>query len=67
MIVLAIDGWDKSYGVKAEIELCQKLSIPVKYLNPSHLEYDVELDALLKDDAQECSRDRAFLSASSLR
>lgn len=38
MIVLTIDGWEQSYGVKAEIELCQKLSIPVVYLDPSSLE-----------------------------
>lgn len=38
MIVLKIDGWDKSFGVKAEIELCQKLSIPIKYLDPEALE-----------------------------
>lgn len=38
MIVLTIDGWEKSFGVRAEIDLCRELSIPVKYLNPVELE-----------------------------
>ncbi len=38
MIVLTIDGWEQSYGVRAEIELCEKLSIPVKYLDPAQLD-----------------------------
>lgn len=37
MIVLKIEGWDQSYGVKAEIDLCNQLSIPIKYLDPQHL------------------------------
>jgi hypothetical protein len=37
MIVLTMDGWDRSFGVRAEIELCHKLSIPIKYLDPSSL------------------------------
>ena len=44
MIVLTIDGWDKSYGVKAEIDLCQKLSIPVNYLDPAHIENGSKLE-----------------------
>lgn len=37
MIVLTIEGWDQSYGVRAEIELCRELSIPVRYLDPGTL------------------------------
>jgi hypothetical protein len=33
MILLEINGWKESFGVKAEIELCHQLSIPIKYLN----------------------------------
>lgn len=39
MIVLKIDGWEQSYGVQAEIELCHQLSIPIKYLDPQELEH----------------------------
>jgi hypothetical protein len=49
MIVLTIDGWDKSYGVRAEIELCQKLSIPVSYLDPAHLSEAVDPHTVLRD------------------
>jgi hypothetical protein len=38
MIVLKISGWHESYGVRAEIELCEKLSIPIFYLDPQQLE-----------------------------
>jgi hypothetical protein len=38
MILITIDGWEQSYGVRAEIELCQKLSIPIKYLDPAQLD-----------------------------
>ena len=27
-----IDGWDKSTGVLAEIELAKELNLPIKYL-----------------------------------
>lgn len=53
MIVLTIDGWDKSYGVKAEIELCQKLSIPVKYLDPTYVEGEADPFMSLKDSPLE--------------
>jgi hypothetical protein len=47
MIVLKIQGWKDSFGVKAEIELCQRLSIPIKYLNPADLEFcDCPLEIL---------------------
>ena len=53
MIVLTIEGWDKSYGVGKEIELCKKLNIKVKYLNPSDLYLDLSLEDLLKDNPNE--------------
>lgn len=34
MYVLCLDGWDKSRGVLAEIEFCDKNSIPVHYIVP---------------------------------
>jgi hypothetical protein len=30
--VLMIDGWDKSSGVRGEVELAESLNIPVKYI-----------------------------------
>jgi hypothetical protein len=49
MIVLKIDGWKESFGVKAEIDLCQKLSIPIKYLDPMHLEEGVDPMSAISD------------------
>lgn len=49
MIVLEIDGWDRSFGVNAEIELCRKLDIPIKYLNPSDLDTALPTDEILRD------------------
>lgn len=46
MIVLKIEGWEQSYGVKAEIDLCNQLAIPIKYLNPDHLESMDPIQAL---------------------
>ncbi len=36
MIVLMLDGWQESVGVQAEIELCQQLNIPIKYMLPEN-------------------------------
>lgn len=47
MIVLTIDGWKQSYGVQAEIDLCNKLDIPVKYLNPDDLDLVKDIDQVL--------------------
>lgn len=49
MIILTLDGWDRSYGVHAEIELCQKLSIPIKYLNPADLDLGKDPHLMLRD------------------
>ena len=38
MIVLKMDGWDKSLGVAAEIEHCEKHGIPVEYVEPHWIE-----------------------------
>jgi nucleoside 2-deoxyribosyltransferase len=37
IIVLQIDGWDKSRGVKFEIEYAQEHDIPVFYLTPEQV------------------------------
>jgi hypothetical protein len=34
MLVLAIDGWDRSVGVKAEISAAQEHGLPVYYFHP---------------------------------
>lgn len=31
--VLCLDNWEKSKGVKAEIEIAKKINIPIKYLS----------------------------------
>lgn len=33
VVVLTIDGWDRSVGVKAEIEFANEKNIPVRYLS----------------------------------
>lgn len=53
MIVLTIEGWDKSYGVGKEIELCKKLDIEIKYLNPSDLDLNISVEELLKENPNE--------------
>ena len=50
MIVLKIDGWRDSYGVKAEIDLCNQLSIPILYLDPNLLATDVDPHSLFEND-----------------
>lgn len=47
MIVLTIDGWKDSYGVKKEIEICQERSIPILYLNPSDLDTKYSIEKIL--------------------
>lgn len=49
MIVLKIDGWDESYGVSKEIELCKEKSIPVKYLQPEDLDLEKALDEIFSE------------------
>lgn len=34
IVVLMIDGWDKSIGVRAEIAMAKRHAIPVYYVNP---------------------------------
>lgn len=52
MIVLTIDGWDRSYGVRKEIDFCQELSIPVKYVCPTELMQAQSPDLILRDAPQ---------------
>jgi hypothetical protein len=49
MIVLEIEGWEKSFGVQAEIALCRELNIPVRYLNPAELTDTADPKRILKD------------------
>jgi hypothetical protein len=37
MIVLKLAGWEVSYGVTREIELCEELGLPVWYLAPEEV------------------------------
>jgi hypothetical protein len=34
MVVLMIDGWDRSRGVREEIEFCNTYGIPIRYIFP---------------------------------
>lgn len=34
LIVLKLDGWEKSVGVQAEIEHARNMSIPIEYADP---------------------------------
>ena len=34
LVVLCIDGWDRSRGVTEEIHIAQRLGIPVEYMHP---------------------------------
>jgi hypothetical protein len=36
LIVLKLDGWSESAGIRWEIEMAQALSIPVTYMEPVH-------------------------------
>ena len=47
MIVLKIDGWEESYGVSKEIELCREKSIPIIYLDPDYLDSDKSINEIL--------------------
>lgn len=35
MIIILMDGWNKSSGVKAEIKYCQEHQIPIRYYDPA--------------------------------
>ncbi|MBT4792337.1 MAG: DUF1937 family protein [Halobacteriovoraceae bacterium] len=47
MIVLKIDGWQESYGVSKEVELCKEKSISVQYLNPLDLDSGKSIEEIL--------------------
>lgn len=40
MHVITMDGWDQSTGVKHEIELAEKMLIPITYVNPKDSDHD---------------------------
>ena len=35
MIVLRLDGWDKSSGIKGELAIAAELNLPVEYMDPA--------------------------------
>jgi nucleoside 2-deoxyribosyltransferase len=35
LVVLMLEGWERSVGVGAEIEEAKRLNIPIRYVNPS--------------------------------
>jgi len=37
LIVVMLEGWNKSTGVLAEIEFAKKFMLPVFYVNPNHV------------------------------
>lgn len=34
ILVLRLDGWEKSFGINAEVQLAAQLGIPVHYIDP---------------------------------
>jgi hypothetical protein len=49
MIVLEIVGWDRSFGVQAEIQLCRELRKPVKFLDPEDLKHHNDPNLIFRD------------------
>lgn len=43
--VVMLDGWKESIGVQAEIKYSKRKKIPVKYIDPTTLEFIEEKDA----------------------
>jgi len=37
LVVATMDGWDKSKGVYAEIQIAQALNLPIEYKTPSEI------------------------------
>lgn len=46
LIVAKLPGWDRSIGVKEEMELAQSLGIPIEHLNPPWQEMEAALGNL---------------------
>lgn len=34
MLILQLEGWDRSFGIREEIHFCNENNIPVEYLEP---------------------------------
>lgn len=34
IIVLTLDGWERSVGIKAELEIAEMLCLPIEYMDP---------------------------------
>jgi Domain of unknown function (DUF1937) len=47
MIVLQLPGWEESFGVKAELNLCTELGIPVHFLPATALDGEAPLNRFL--------------------
>lgn len=38
--VLKLDGWQESEGIAVEIELAEKIGLPIKYVDPKEASHD---------------------------
>lgn len=47
MVVLTIEGWEQSFGVGKEIELCKDLGLPILHLDPRELDEEVACSSFL--------------------
>jgi hypothetical protein len=47
LLIIAADGWDRSKGVKAEIEIAKEYGLPIRFVSP-----EGELDKLTYDFKQ---------------
>ncbi len=44
--VYMLSGWNNSYGIKKEIEFCERNDIPIMYIEPLEKEYKYESEPL---------------------
>lgn len=44
LVVLCIEGWDKSTGVTEELAIAREQTIPVYYLVPNGLDYNLQIE-----------------------
>ena len=51
LAVLKLPGWEKSQGVRAELEHARKLCMPIRFVEPSEYLTEEELAPLALDEA----------------
>lgn len=41
MVIVTLDGWEQSVGIKGEVEIARGIPIPILLMNPQTLQMDV--------------------------